>query len=1105
MTNTKHNVVKQLAFACSFLTGSLAFADKLNLVQSPPGNGSKQPAPNVIITVDNSESMRNKDTDGGQERLTLLKNSLKAQFGDGTPNSGKIPDKRIRLAWQAMFVNKVSSTNSLKQASDVNTLLPGAINSMKSFEGAHRINFNAFVTNLKTDYGTPSLTMMRQAHNYMLTTGANSPWADEPGNPETAFKDCRRTYHVFMTDGAWTVLNEDNTKTPNNEGTNDFPYESHIFNTLGLLTNNPLGFLPGDSTTQILPDNKNYDITSDQTRVYRDEYGDKFNNKFVTFSDLAFRSWATDLQPNMSDRVRPLIKKVGDEKFLSTTLQEYWNPKNDPARWQHINTYTIGFGLGAVNWPNTSITPVDWDDTTVPNPNRDNYGGDFPKLVNGDKFWPALTDGNIRPIELWHGALNGRGKYYPAKTQDDLTAAFAAIMDTITIDTSKPVSTIAANSSTLRLGSKAYKAGYDAEFWSGKITAHAIDATKGTISESSDWQASDHLDSNSFVWNNRFVLSYNGTSGIAWNSYANLPTAHKTPLTKNSTGTVDTNGEFRFNYLRGDRSKEAAKSGGIFRDRGATLLGDIVNSNIWYTGKPGSGYNFDSYATFRSTLAAGGTSDTQLGGRIPMVYVGANDGMLHGFVANNWPTEATPTMAGGKELLAYIPQGIARGNLRKLTDTTYAHQYYVDGSPFTGDAYIGSTPKWTTVLVGSLGAGGKGYFVLDVTDPSKFTNTNAASLVLLDTTATTDADIGNIVTPPVIDEAVSGKSSQIVRMNNGRWAAVMGNGVNSDNEEPVLLIQYLDGDKALKKISPCGTNTSLACDFKESNGLSTPQLIDLNGNDKVDIAYAGDIKGNLWKFDLTSATDADWTTVTWKNDTVSKPFFVTKTDTLAARPITTAPYWMQHPKGGIMLLVGTGINLTLADQTTEETNSIYGLHDNFTTAINSSTSTDSLDTLLQQQTITGTFGDNGTTYYQGSGTTIGTDKRGWYLNWTIPGQRVLHNPRGFTGQKVLVQSTIPKSGSTADVETCSALPTSERTFLTIVNMITGRPSALPPFTIVDANNSNRKNIITIENPTSGDILLMRSKDKLLATGGGNTIEINPDKYMGLRANWREIQ
>ena len=161
-------------------------------------------------------------------------------------------------------------------------------------------------------------------------------------------------------------------------------------------------------------------------------------------------------------------------------------------------------------------------------------------------------------------------------------------------------------------------------------------------------------------------------------------------------------------------------------------------------------------------------------------------------------------MAGGKELLAYIPQGIAQGNLRKLTDTTYSHQYYVDGSPFTGDAYIGTTPKWTTVLVGSLGAGGKGYFVLDVTDPSKFTNTNAASLVLLDTTATTDADIGNIVTPPVIDDANTGKSRQIVRMNNGRWAAVMGNGVNSTNEAAVLLIQYLDGDKALKKVSPCG-------------------------------------------------------------------------------------------------------------------------------------------------------------------------------------------------------------------------------------------------------------------------------------------------------------
>jgi type IV pilus assembly protein PilY1 len=287
---------------------------------------------------------------------------------------------------------------------------------------------------------------------------------------------------------------------------------------------------------------------------------------------------------------------------------------------------------------------------------------------------------------------------------------------------------------------------------------------------------------------NRFVFSYNGTKGINWKIFKDLPNAQKDKLKLTAADKVDNKGQERVDYLRGDRTKEASQSGGIFRDRGSRL-GDIVNSNIWYTGKPASGYSMNGYYAFRSNANGG------KGGRTPMVYVGANDGMLHGFAASN-----------GTELMAYIPQGIAEGDLRKLTDTNYDHQYFVDGSPFTGDAFIGSTPAWTTVLVGTLGAGGKGYFVLDVTDPANFTVANAGALVLTDTTKSSDPDLGHIISPPLVDSAVDNKSRQIVKMNGpsgGRWAVVLGNGYNSINEAPVLVIQYLDGDKEIKKLSPC--------------------------------------------------------------------------------------------------------------------------------------------------------------------------------------------------------------------------------------------------------------------------------------------------------------
>lgn len=1086
-----------------------SYATPLDLSQVPAGNGGVAPAPNVIITVDDSGSMGwDLATDGytdnvANRKITLLKSSLKAQFGNGTANSGKIPDKRIRLAWQAMHNNG--------NAPGAGSLAAGATNSMRSFEGSHRVNFNTFVDSLRANDGTPSLQMMRNAHNYMSSAaGTNSPWADVPGTAQTTpYLACRRTYHVFLTDGAWNS-------------------QSNTTDKVAL----------GDSKNRTLPDSTSYSTASTQSRVYTDTFGDSDSRYASTFSDFAFNSWATDLQNGanstqaMANTVKPLIKKSGAETFATTACtnagnctatQEYWNPKNDPATWQHINTYTIGFGKGAVNWPNTATTPVDWEDLVTPNPSGDNYGGDFPKLVQGAKVWPDVTPWDrdhtpsIRTIELWHGALNGRGKYYPVKTADGLTAAFADIMDTVIADTSTPLVSIATSSNYLRTGLNAYIAGYSSLRYSGSLSARPLDGTTGAVQATVAWNAVSLLDAITTAnLSNRVVLSYSGTAGIPWKTYSSLPAAQQTPLNRNSAGTVDAKGQNRVDYIRGDRTKELAQMGGIFRDRDSRF-GDVVNSNIWYTGKPNSGYSANGYATFRSTTGVGGQ-----GGRTPMLYIGANDGMLHGFAAANWPSDASITHAGGKELLAYIPQGIAQGNLRNLTDTTYSHLYYVDGSPFTGDAYIGGTPAWKTVLVGTLGAGGKGYFVLDVTNPANFTETNAASVVMMDTTATADIDIGNITALPVMDEGLANKSRQIVKMNGGRWAAVMGNGYNSTSEAPVLLVQYLDGDKSIKKISPCALPTSGTCSFKGGNGLSAPQLIDLNGDGTMDIAYAGDIKGNLWKFDLTSASDSDW-----KVSFSSQPFFVAKQST--AQSITSAPFWGAHPKGGIMVAIGTGQNLTTNDQSdTATVQSIYALWDNSTytdgaavtitdtTPINAIGDT-ALPATLVQQSISSTaqVDSNSVNYYESSTNTVDYSvKRGWYLNWSLPGQRVVQNIRTFTGRKMLISSLIPKTGGVSNGETCSPSATAERSFLTVLDLISGSPPATPPFKFEDTNLSNI-HTTTIEG-RPGDTAILRINNTIKAIssscppgqtcdGTTSTVNIDVGRVPGKRASWRLTQ
>lgn len=1103
------------------MSGAL-HADQLLLSTTPAGSGGREPSPNVIVSVDDSGSMAwdintdNATNTTANKKITILKSALKKTFGDGTSNSGSIPDGRIRLAFQAMHDNGDFIANG-----GASRIRLGATNSMKSFTGTHRTNFNTFINGLTASNGTPSHDMMMNVATYMnAPEHVSNPWADSPGTAQTTpYLACRRTYHVFLTDGAWnSQANTDRTSR-------------------------------GDGVSRTLPDGTVYTATANTSKVFKDAYGD--NADFAsTLSDLAFANWSRDLQDgnagtsqkdssgttvtgntqNMSNVVRPLIKKAGTETFSTSTCSsgsnciatpEYWNPKNDPANWQHINQYTIGFGIGAVNWPNTATTPVDWDNN---NTARDTYGGDFPRLVQGEVSWGDVkvddqaNTPDIRTSELWHMAINGRGKFYPAKTASDLDAAFTEILDTVIGDTSRPLVSIATSSSRLGTSVSAFIAGFNADKYSGSLVARPLDSTTGSIAATVNWSAGTTLDAISTSnLSNRLVVSYSGSAGINWKTYSSLPSNQQTALAKNSSNVADSNGQNRIDYIRGDRTKEAANSGGIFRDRDSRL-GDIVNSNIWYIGKPASGYSSTSYATFRGTGTGG------KGNRQPMVYVGANDGMLHGFAAENWPT-ASPTTAGGKELIAYIPQGVAEGNLRKLTYTNYTHSYFVDGTPITGDAEIGTTPAWTTVLFGSLGLGGKGYFLLNVTDPANFTESNVANLVIADTTASTDADIGYITPPPVIDDSYTSKTRQIVKMNDGRWAVVTGNGFNSTNEAPVLLIQYLDGDKSIKKLSPCGFPiASTTCTYKGTNGLSTPQLIDLNGDGKVDIAYAGDLKGNMWKFDVTSDDNTNWkTSFSNASNLLGRPFFIAKQGN---QSFTTAPFWMPHPKGGVSIAIATGRNITDADQTdTTSTQTLYSLWDNSSFSVNASgivTVTDGspinvatdtgVPSNLVQQTISSTaITDGGNNYYSSSTNSVDyATKKGWYMNWAIAGQRNVQNIRLFDGQKILVQTMIPKTSANSNQETCSPSATAERNFLTIVNMFTGKPPADPAFTLTDTSISNT-NLSTRES-YGGDTTIVRTtnKTKLLSanckTGEVcNALDINPSKYTGSRGNWQQLQ
>lgn len=1016
------------------LASANALAAPMTFSQIPPGAGAKEPAPNIIVSVDDSGSMGwdingcmtmdfrtdvygnlndptrpagsptcpSRTANTNPSRMASLRAAILNTFGNPTTgDKGIISDDRIRLAWQAMWDNGKDSRPS-GQRNDQDLLTAGQINTIKPFSGTHRSNFHSFITTLSPVNGTPSHKMMANVNSYMSSTGSTGPFATSPGVTGAPYLSCRRSYHILMTDGAWNS----ETTGAGNKGNYD-------------------------GTARTLPDGTTYTTTTNQTRVYRDAWGGTKG----TLADWAMANWATDFQSTLNNDVRPLFPVNANETVGGTALTKYWNPKNNPMTWQGVTQYTIGFGNSATTW-NGSPT---WNSTT-----DSTYGGDYSSLVNGPTNWQNLlntaetqtTLEGRRASDLWHAALNGRGRYFPARTPEALENAFEDILKDILSQTAKPLVAIASNTSRLSKNGLAYVASFNSERWSGDIKAYPIDDNTGLPALTPTWKVSTLLDSTNtseFSHSNRVVLTHNGLtggsgSGIAF-KWTALTTSQKNLLTNNGADN-NTVGQERLNFLRGDRTKEQPATGGYLRQRDSRL-GDIVNSNLWYVGKPlRMDTDYSGHSSFRSSYAT----------RTPVLYAGANDGMLHGFNAQT-----------GKEMLAYVPLGVY-ANLRNYTQPEYAHKYYVDGHPFAGDADLqsGTGTNWRTVLVASLGAGGKGYFALDVTNPATFNDSSAGSIVLMDNTANVDADVGYIFAAPTVDNQTSTLSQQIVKLNNDRWAVILGNGYNSSNERPVLLIQYLDGSKELKKII---ANSSTG----QTNGLGAPASFDVNGNGTVDVVFAGDLKGNMWKFNLVSESDTNWGVSAWSgsttcyNSTACKPLFVAKDSGGTTRPITAAPMLMIHPQGGLQVVFGTGKDLVASDRdtTSPPRETIFSVWDLSTYRIESgklvadesgAIEVSNGRSKLVAQTVTGTAGSglvetsaNTVTYDR----TDSSAKRGWYFDLPVSGERVLGAPRFFDGPNLLFSSVVPKQ--VIEGETCDLASAVDRNFLTILNAISGAP------------------------------------------------------------------
>ena len=427
--------------------------------------------------------------------------------------------------------------------------------------------------------------------------------------------------------------------------------------------------------------------------------------------------------------------------------------------------------------------------------------------------------------------------------------------------------------------------------------------------------------------------------------------------------------------MRGSAADENP-SGLLFRARAVSKLGDIVDSTPRYEAAPGLPYP-DSFGVGAPETSYSAYQTTQIN-RTPVIYVGANDGMLHAFNA---------TSSGGQEIFAYVPNGVFT-NLNKLTSINYnsTHQFFVDGSPSVSDAFFAGT--WHTLVAGGLNKGGKSIYALDVTNPTSFGTSN----VLWEFTDA--ADLGFTYSQPAI-----------VRMHNGHWVVVFGNGYNSTNGKAVLFIRDLE-DGTVTKIDT-GVGVSTSADGTTPNGLATVAPVDVNGDTIVDYIYAGDLQGNMWKFDVTGNTAGSWG-VAYNSGATKLPLFtacVASPCTLLNRQqITTRPDVAPKSGGGQIVLFGTGKYLESVDITRiSPTNTFYGIYDNNTP--NASFVAPVKSSLLQQQVLQ-ELTVSGSSFRTTSNNAL-TNQPGWYINLpTVAPPGTLP----ATGREMQVTDSVLRSG-----------------------------------------------------------------------------------------------
>ena len=678
-----------------------------------------------------------------------------------------------------------------------------------------------------------------------------------------------------------------------------------------------------------------------------------------------------------------------------------------------------------------------------------NRGGK-PYNTKGNPFKRQASPTDVDDNAVWQksGTPGDPLSYYLQSNARGVLSAFDEIFGRAAT-AARSIAGGASSSSSASSNTALFTARFDTSNWSGDVVAEPITANATTFALTIGtplWSAANKLDTRTSAATSRNIVA--GRESAIANpaatnfTWAAIDTALQGHLNKATpASTADTLGEDRLNYIRGDRTKE----GNPFRVR-SSLLGDIVNSNVVYSGAPGKGFTGTGYSAFAAAYAS----------RTPAVFAGANDGMLHAFNAST-----------GAELFGFIPSWLGP-KLSALPDPTFAttHQNYVDAPIAVGEAQVASTnaaSDWKTVLVAGTGGGGSGVFALDVSDPAAFD----ASKVMWEFKRTDDTDIGQVIGQPRI---MKFKTSGSATTATYRWFAVVASGVNnyvsdaagnfSTTGKPALFLLALD--------KPVGTAWAEGTNYYKITvpvdatlaATTAPGLVNFNAlygsyGEVTDI-YMGDMHGKLWKlwFDpALSPTDWNMDKLSFFNkgtaaSPIPYPMFIAKTGS-TVQPITAPPTLFTGPTvGGVetfYVTFGTGKYLESGDKTSTLTNSFYALYDNGSSAADQSPA-GAAAISGNGRLMAGTVDTNTKAITVGSfkwgrpGTDASTTSRaGWYFDMPVIGEKLVSNVLDIGPRTGSFNTVIP--GASGATGSCSNTPGSGNQY--IINVLDGSGRYVP--------------------------------------------------------------